>query len=132
MPELPEVEAKRRYIERTSLGRRITRVKVFDERILEDVSPRSLSRRLSGSEFEQVKRRAKFLLITTSADRTLQMHFGMTGDVLFDQGGRDRHAGHRAVLVDPPRRAGGRRGRQTLDNIIVMVPYCDPSGRMAA
>ncbi len=89
VPELPEVEAKRRYIERTSLGRRIARVTVFDERILEDVSPRSLSRRLSGSEFEEVKRRAKFLLITTSADRTLLMHFGMTGDVLFDEGGRE-------------------------------------------
>jgi len=89
VPELPEVEARRRYIEETSLGRRIAHVKVFDERILEGVSPRALSRGITGAKFVQVRRRAKFLLISTDADRTLLMHFGMTGDVLFDAKGTE-------------------------------------------
>ena len=88
VPELPEVETRRKYIERTSLGREIARVKVLDERILEGISPRALSRGLAGSKFDSVRRRAKFLLIATDAGRTLLMHFGMTGEVTYDETGR--------------------------------------------
>jgi len=90
VPELPDVETRRRYIEETSLGRRIARVKVYDDRILHGTSPRTLSKKLSGSKFVQVRRRAKFLLISTDGGRTLLMHFGMTGDVLFDPEGSER------------------------------------------
>ena len=90
MPELPDVETRRAYIEKTCLGRRIARVKVFDERILEGVTPRALSKGLAGSEFVEVRRRAKFILIPTDKGRTLLMHFGMTGDVLFDEDGSER------------------------------------------
>jgi formamidopyrimidine-DNA glycosylase len=83
VPELPEVEVKRKYIEETSLGRVIDRVAAKKTRILRNVTPAKLSRDLKGQKFVEARRRAKYLLIATSEGDTLLMHFGMTGDAVF-------------------------------------------------
>jgi formamidopyrimidine-DNA glycosylase len=87
MPELPEVETKRRYIEKTSLGQEIAGIKVSDRRILQGVTPQGLARGLEGQQFESVTRRAKYLMLGTSGGSTVLMHFGMTGDVLHGDAG---------------------------------------------
>lgn len=81
MPELPDVEARKKFIEKTSLGRKVKDVRVMDERILKGTSPAAFARALKGSKFDSVTRRAKYLLILTDGGGTVLMHFGMTGDL---------------------------------------------------
>lgn len=87
MPELPEVETKRRYIEKTSLNKQINSVKVIDDRILRDISPATLKKSLKGTSFLKTSRRGKYLLLKTSVGTTLLMHFGMSGDVVYASSG---------------------------------------------
>lgn len=89
MPELPDVEVKRKYIESTSMGKAIASVKAPSSRVLKNVTPTSLNSKLKGQELVGTKRRAKFILIQTSGGGTLLMHFGMTGDVSFRAEGED-------------------------------------------
>jgi len=89
MPELPEVEVKRKYIEETSLNKKIERVAAPRTRVLKNVTPASLDKRLRGSKLVTAKRRAKFILIGTDSGGTLLMHFGMTGDVFFHNKGEN-------------------------------------------
>lgn len=89
MPELPDVERRRKYLISTSLGQPIKKVEVFETSILRDISPRKLNQSLVGSSFTQVKRRAKYLLLLTDKGGTLLMHLGMTGDVKYQEAGEE-------------------------------------------
>ncbi|MBU1670312.1 MAG: hypothetical protein KKF41_15775 [Actinobacteria bacterium] len=82
MPELPDVEVRRKYLEENALGRRIDRVSVSDARSLEGVTPTALGRGLKGASFTAANRRAKYTLLPTDRGSTVLMHYGMTGDVL--------------------------------------------------
>jgi formamidopyrimidine-DNA glycosylase len=79
MPELPEVETFKRYLDCTSLHQRITGVEVRDAYVLEDVSPRELARRLKNRCFESSRRHGKHLFVRTDGESWLRLHFGMTG-----------------------------------------------------
>jgi len=54
MPELPEVETFKRYLDDTSLHQRITTVEVRDAYVLKRVSARELVRRLKGAASRRV------------------------------------------------------------------------------
>ena len=62
MPELPDVETFKRYLDATSLHQRISGVDVQDRYILKGVSMDELARRLKGCRFESSRRRGKHLL----------------------------------------------------------------------
>ena len=81
MPELPEVETFRRYLDSTSLYQRITNVEVQDSYVLKRVSARELSRRLKGRRFENSHRHGKHLFVRASDKLWLRLHFGMTGSL---------------------------------------------------
>lgn len=98
MPELPEVEAMRRYFDRTSLGREVRKVSVPDGRVLEGVSAQALGRGLKGSSFTDTGRRAKYLLAHADNGATLLLHFGMTGDLRFLEKGEPAPRYDRVVL----------------------------------
>ncbi len=82
MPELPEVETVRSAMQRHLLGRPITRVRTSDKRLREPL-PRSALRALVGDRFIAARRRAKFLLLDLQSGRTLLVHLGMSGNLLF-------------------------------------------------
>lgn len=82
MPELPDVEVFRRHAADTSLNREIERIHVSEKRLLEDISPQGLGRRLKGQQFESTHRHGKYLLLETK-NGLLVLHFGMTGDLKF-------------------------------------------------
>ena len=82
MPELPEVETVRSAMQRHLLGRPITRVRTSDKRLREPL-PRSALRALVGDRFIAARRRAKFLLLDLQSGRTLFVHLGMSGNLLF-------------------------------------------------
>src|SRR5215211_6342863 len=81
MPELPDVEVFRRYIDSTSLHQKIESVEVRDGRILGGVSARKLQSALKGRTFESTRRHGKNLFVGLDDGGWLLMHFGMTGDL---------------------------------------------------
>ena len=81
MPELPEVETFKRYLDSTSLHQRITGVAVRDAYVLKRVSPRELARRLKGRRFENSRRHGKHLFVHAGNELWLRLHFGMTGSL---------------------------------------------------
>jgi formamidopyrimidine-DNA glycosylase len=81
MPELPEVETFKRYLDDTSLHQRITSVEVRDAYVLKRVSARELDRRLKGRRFENAHRHGKHLFVRAGDKLWLRLHFGMTGSL---------------------------------------------------
>jgi formamidopyrimidine-DNA glycosylase len=81
MPELPEVEMFKRYLDSTSLHQRITDVEVRDAYVLKRVSPRELASRLKGHRFENSLRHGKHLFVRSGNELWLRLHFGMTGSL---------------------------------------------------
>ena len=81
MPELPEVETFRRYLDSTSLHQRITNVDVRDAYVLKRVSARELARRLKRRRFENSHRHGKHLFVRAGDELWLRLHFGMTGSL---------------------------------------------------
>lgn len=79
MPELPDVQVFKEYLDATSLHRRINRADVRRRDVLGDVSPRSLQRRLVGRTLDSTRRHGKYLFAEISDDGWLVLHFGMTG-----------------------------------------------------
>src|SRR6266481_2528158 len=81
MPELPEVETFKRYLDSTSLHQRIRSVEVRDAYVLKRVSTRELARRLKGRRFENSYRHGKHLFVRADDELWLRLHFGMTGSL---------------------------------------------------
>jgi formamidopyrimidine-DNA glycosylase len=98
MPELPDVEAFRRYLDSTALHQRIENVRVRHERVLEGVSARRLTLELNGRTFESTDRHGKYLFVDTGRAPWLVLHFGMTGCLEYE---KDREPGdHDRVVFD--------------------------------
>ncbi|HJP65748.1 MAG TPA: DNA-formamidopyrimidine glycosylase family protein [Actinomycetota bacterium] len=91
MPELPDVEAYRRFFRRHAAGKRVRSVGA-DPTILRNISPQRLSRALRGRTFEEPDRHGKWLVAWTDGPALL-LHFGMTGDLIWsgDEPQRHRH-----------------------------------------
>jgi formamidopyrimidine-DNA glycosylase len=83
MPELPDVETFKRYLNATSLHQRLENVEVRDAYILKGVSARELARGLKGRCFESSRRHGKHLFVRADHDLWLRLHFGMTGSLRY-------------------------------------------------
>jgi len=81
MPELPEVETFKRYLDKTSLNQSIIDVEVTDNRIL-NTEEVQLKKSLKGKKFESSTRHGKYLLVYLNP-QYLVMHFGMSGDLKY-------------------------------------------------
>ncbi len=125
MPELPEVEILVRHLAPLVKNRKILGVQVRRARVLGNLSPRSLARKLRGATFRDVRRRGKYLLFQLtsppdSAPFLLVGHLGMTGRMYLSPA-KSPLARHAAVVLNL-----GRQnfifedtryfGRFTLDN----------------
>jgi len=83
MPELPEVEIFKRYLDATSLHQRIDDVDVRNAYILKETSARELARGLKGRRFESSRRHGKHLFVRADGELWLRLHFGMTGTLQY-------------------------------------------------
>jgi len=83
MPELPDVEIRKRYIDATCLHQKITSVEVNDPIVLDELTPQSLGRALSKQSFKSTRRHGKYLFIELKENSWMSMHFGMTGDLKY-------------------------------------------------
>src|SRR5438874_7519586 len=98
MPELPDVETFRRYLNATSLHQRIIGVDVRSGYILKGVSARELVRRLKGLCFEASRRHGKHLFVRADRDLWLRLHFGMTGSLHYFKQHEEQAPRHTRVL----------------------------------
>lgn len=80
MPELPDVEIFKRYLDSTSLHQRIQRVDAGDaEDMRVNTSLKALADGLKDNAFSETRRHGKHLFVKTGGGRWLTLHFGMTG-----------------------------------------------------
>lgn len=122
MPELPEVETYRRFLDELALHEPIAAVRVLDAHVL-TVPETALRAALTGRRLTGSRRVGKnlLLLLDQPAGAALTLHFGMTGDVAAYRDDVDRPrfvrvelmltSGLRIGFVDP--RKFGRVGLTT-------------------
>lgn len=83
MPELPEVETFRRYVESTSMRRPIVKIDVKHPLIVRPLQAREVITAGEGSAFISSYRHGKNLFLELSRGGWLTWHFGMTGEPVF-------------------------------------------------
>src|SRR3954471_7524583 len=119
MPELPDVELARRFIEERALGRRIADVDDSDVWVCRPHAPGEIAAALTGAALTDAHRHGKTMWIETDRGPVLGLHLGMTGGIRVDEDpnpkGWDRFAlefedGGRMALRDMR-----RLGRAVLD-----------------
>jgi formamidopyrimidine-DNA glycosylase len=89
MPELPDVEVYKQYLDATALHQRIERVQVHEPDLLSGTSVQGLGRILKGRTLETTRRHGKYLLVAVDDDHWLALHFGMTGELRYFGDGED-------------------------------------------
>ena len=95
MPELPEVETIKNELLPHVLGRQITGVNLFWERIVRQPSAGEFRERVIGQRITGLSRRGKYLFFHLGGGEVLVMHMKMTGSLLVDP---DNDRFTRAVL----------------------------------
>lgn len=98
MPELPDVEIEKRYLEATALHTPFEDVEVNAPRMLHGVSAATLRHRLTGRTFEETTRRGKYLFAALGKGTWLVLHFGMTGYLKYFKQYEDRPEHTRLLL----------------------------------
>jgi formamidopyrimidine-DNA glycosylase len=132
MPELPEVETIVRQLVRVLPGRRVERVEILRDNIVQG-SPAKLTSALEGTAIRSVNRRAKFIVVELESDRVWLTHLRMSGSYrvvpsgengdalpMYTRATFDLEDGSRLLYVDP--RTLGR---------LEIVPVVDWAARSA-
>jgi len=96
VPELPDVEAYRRFFQRHATGRRV-RALSADPTIVRNTTPQALRRALIGRTFDPPDRHGKWLICPSNGP-TLLLHFGMTGDLIWSGDEPERHRHDRLII----------------------------------
>ena len=85
MPELPDLVYFRRYVDEHALDQRIRAVHVHDaDRFFKNTSETTVRRHLEGRKLLSTERHGKYLLCEIEDDGWLVLHFGMTGQPVYD------------------------------------------------
>ncbi|MGB8656202.1 MAG: bifunctional DNA-formamidopyrimidine glycosylase/DNA-(apurinic or apyrimidinic site) lyase [Candidatus Zixiibacteriota bacterium] len=92
MPELPEVETIAKGLRQTIVGKKVKEVQAIFPGIVKqnvDLFKKVVVQR----KIKGVRRRAKYLLMDLSGGKTILVHLGMTGNLLFTHKSGNRSAG---------------------------------------
>jgi formamidopyrimidine-DNA glycosylase len=98
MPELPDVETFRKYFDSTCLRQQIKEASVMETRLLENVSKKTLERKLANGKFTATRRHGKYLFAKFHESGWLMLHFGMTGYLAYLKEKEDE-PGHTRLLI---------------------------------
>jgi formamidopyrimidine-DNA glycosylase len=82
MPELPEVETIKRDLQKIVLGKKITKVCVYNPMVIREPSPAVFKKSLDGLVIKKILRRAKLLILELSNGSALTIHLKMTGQLV--------------------------------------------------
>jgi formamidopyrimidine-DNA glycosylase len=127
MPELPDVEIFRQYLQATALHQQIRQVRVEEPDLLDGVSPGRLRRKLEGEALQSAVRHGKYLFVAAGDRGWLVLHFGMTGFLKYfrDNGSRPDHvrlslqfAGGYRLAYACPRKLGRIAWCETLERFV--------------
>lgn len=99
MPELPDVEILKRYVDATSLHKEVADVMVRAQLVVGS-SPQTIRERLRGSELTETRRHGKHLFVHVSDEGWLRLHFGMTGTLEASSGEVPEHTELRLDFED--------------------------------
>mgnify|MGYP001187412159 FL=1 len=83
MPELPDVQVLKQYLDATSLHQQIETVEVHSQQMLEGLDAQQLRDRLQDRAFAGTRRHGKYLFVELDGGDWLVLHFGMTGDLKY-------------------------------------------------
>lgn len=83
MPELPEVETVKRSVESNICGKKILRVEVNNEDVLDGISKKGFITLLEGHNIEKIERRGKYLIFCLEGKKRLILHLRMTGQLIW-------------------------------------------------
>jgi formamidopyrimidine-DNA glycosylase len=103
VPELPDVEAIRRHVEKVALNRKIDEVRVSSPSLIKGTSHTRLQDDLKGRSFASAFRHGKHLFLGLDrGGKELAFHFGMTGSLRFfeDMKEKPEHDRLRIDFVD--------------------------------
>ena len=102
VPELPDVEAIRRYLASQDLvGRAVIGVELRWPRAVRAPTPERLATEITGRRVVEIRRRGKYLVLPLSGrpSRTLILHLGMTGSLAVHPAESERPCHTRNVLL---------------------------------
>lgn len=114
MPELPEVETVMRGLSAVLMGRHFTSIEMRRKN-LRFALPKSMDEHLCGKKITGLSRRAKYILISFTGNKTLIVHLGMSGRMVIDNGASQPHkhdhvifqtSAHHQIKFNDPRRFG--------------------------
>jgi len=83
MPELPEVEKYKQYVDYYALNQKIRTVTIKNTKILQNTSKHKIESIIPDQQFIETKRIGKYLFLRLSDDIWLVIHFGMTGNIYY-------------------------------------------------
>jgi formamidopyrimidine-DNA glycosylase len=98
VPELPELEVFKRYVNSTSLHQTVETIEVRNGMVLGGVSAGGLKRGLEGRKFQSARRHGKHLFVELDDGGWLLLHFGMTGSLTYFRDA-DEEPTHTRVLI---------------------------------
>ena len=98
MPELPEVETVCRGLSGVLKGRRLARVVVRRKDLRIPFPPR-FAEALTGRRIENIRRRAKYMLLDLDKAEVLIVHLGMSGRMVVDASGAPPGAHDHVILT---------------------------------
>lgn len=87
MPELPDVEIAKRYVDSTSLHKTIKEVETHDRKLYKTAMKR-IREAMTGKQLNETGRIGKHLFIRFGASQWLALHFGMTGELHYFKNGK--------------------------------------------
>jgi formamidopyrimidine-DNA glycosylase len=83
MPELPEVQTVCDGIKNFVVGARIIKAKIINKKLRIEI-PKSIEK-LAGAKIQQVRRKAKYIILELDNKKLLIIHLGMSGRLTVDQ-----------------------------------------------
>ena len=98
MPELPDVERLKRYVDATALHHHVTHTHFDAPDLLTGTSASTLRRHLTGHRLDATRRHGKYLFVELDDGSFLLLHFGMSGDLRYFK--RGDAPGHTHLLLD--------------------------------
>ena len=99
MPELPDVEILRQYLESTSLHKTIVDVDVSEPALVEGMSVQEFRQPLIHERMTDTARHGKYLLVNLDGRLWMVMHFGMTGGLCYYRRGDPEPVRHVAQVL---------------------------------
>ncbi len=83
MPELPEVETIKEDLKNIIKGKRVEKVEVKLAKAIKNTSGERFIQELKGDTFKSLSRRGKYLIFSLKSGRSLIIHLGMTGRLIY-------------------------------------------------